>query len=438
MAAERTRTADYLLKRSGERRSRKGVVYMKILFFLTSGLEKPSPSWHLMKALLEDTLDAGIQVHAIQKHYTNNTAEAFPESILNHPNFTYSAVNTTIPRGKASYVKRYLGGIKYALNARKHYQAHNDFDMVFVQSAPTSFYYILTARHFAKKRPVLYNSQDMFPGSAIANGSMPKKWMQTVFYGLQKIAYRKADMITAISEDMKVKLMEQGVPENKVSVIVNWYDDQAVHEVPWEENRFAKNYGLSPDKFYVQYAGTMGTNFNPDIVLDVAELLRDKKDIEFQMIGQGARKAKFEADARARGLDNIIFYPLQPQDLVSDVYSACSVCIIPLKEGVIGNSVPSKAGLLMACGRVIVNSVDDGCDYGQMFEREKIGFAAGTKDARKLASDILYLYEHPEERREYGNRAKEFGKREYSRKVNTPKYVELFRALTKQTGRANQ
>ena len=403
---------------------------MKVLFFLSSSMEKPSPSWHLMKALLEDTLQAGIKVHVIQKHYVSKNWEAFPETILHHPNFSYSAIDVKKPEGRGNYIKRYLGGVKYAWKARKHYKANNDYDMVFVQSAPTSLYYILTAKHYAKKRSVIYNSQDMFPGSAVANGSMPAKWMQKIFYSLQKIAYKKADIITAISEDMKVKLMEQGVPERKIRVIVNWYDDQAVHEVQWEDNRFVKANQLSPQKFYVQYAGTMGTNFNPDIILDVAEILKDKPDIEFQMIGAGVRKAKFESDAKARGLDNIVFYPLQPQDLVSDVYSACSVCMIPLKEGVIGNSVPSKAGLLMACGRVIVNSVDDGCDYGQMFEREHIGFTAGTKDAKKVAADIVFLYEHPDERQSYGLRAKEFGRREYSRKINTQKYIDLFQELS--------
>lgn len=398
---------------------------MKIFFFITSSMEKPSPSWHLMKALLEDTLAAGISVHAVQRHFSDSKLPPFPETILNHPLFSYSQTKDRTV-AKTDFVGRYLNGISYSIKARKHYKEHNDFDMVFVQSAPTSLYYILTAKHFAKKRPVLYNSQDMFPGSAVANGSISFKWMQKIFYGLQKIAYRKADIITAISEDMKLKLLEQGVPENKIKVIVNWYDDQAVHEIPWEENRFVKKYNLSPDKFYVQYAGTMGTNFNPDIILQVAEILKGKKDIEFQMIGEGVRKTKFEADAKARGLDNIVFYPLQPQDLVPDVYSACSVCIIPLKEGVIGNSVPSKAGLLMACGRVIVNSVDNGCDYGEMFEREKIGFTAGTNDAEKLAEDIVYLYEHPDERQGYGVRAKEFGRKEYSRSVNTQKYIDLF------------
>lgn len=397
---------------------------MKILF-LVSTFRKPNPSWHLMKALMEDVLNAGIKIHAVQRGFSEYGMPPFPDTILGHENFTYSEVPCK-PVDRKKFVKRYLEAITYSFKLRKHLRKHNDYDMIFMQSSINSFYNLVFARHFAKKRPVIFNSQDMFPGSAVANGSMPKKWMQKIFYAMQRHAYKKASHITAISEDMKVKLMEQGVPEEKIRVIVNWYDDAAVKEVAWEDNRFVKQESLSPEKFYVQYAGTMGTNFNPDIILDVAERLKDKTDIEFQMIGNGVRRDKFERDATEKGLSNIKFYPLQPQDMVSDVYSACSVCLIPLKRGVIGNSVPSKAALLMACGRVIVNSVDEGCDYGEMFERERIGFSAGITDGEKIASDILYLYENPAVRAEYAERAKDFGLREYSRTVNTKKYIELF------------
>ena len=140
---------------------------------------------------------------------------------------------------------------------------------------------------------------------------------------------------------------------------------------------------------------------------------------------------KLENFAKERGLDNIVFLPLQPQDMVADVYSACSICLIPLKRGVIGNSVPSKAGLLMACRRVIVNSVDAGSDYGDMFEREQIGFSSDVADADKIAKDILYLYENPNIREEYANRAQAYGLTEYSRTVNTKKYIALFEELGK-------
>lgn len=400
---------------------------MKILF-LASTLRIPNPSWHLMKALMEDTLNAGIKIHAIQRHYENAQMPPFPETILHHENFSYSEVPCK-PVEKRKFVKRYLEAMLYSWRLRKHIRKNNDYDMIFMQSSINSFYNMCNARHFAKKRPVIFNSQDMFPGSAIANGSMPKKWMQKIFYAMQRYAYKKVTMFTAISEDMKLKLIEQGVPAEKIRVIVNWYDDTAVREVAWEDNRFVRQENMSRDKFYVQYAGTMGTNFNPDVILDTAARLTDKTDIVFQMIGDGVRRARFEREAKERGLRSIVFLPLQPQDMVADVYSACSVCLIPLKRGVIGNSVPSKAGLLMACRRVIVNAVDADSDYGEMFEREKIGFSADVDDAEKLARDILYLYENPDVREEYADRARAYGEAEYSRTVNTKKYISLFEEL---------
>ena len=79
---------------------------------------------------------------------------------------------------------------------------------------------------------------------------------------------------------------------------------------------------------------------------------------------------------------------------------------------------------------MVVNSVDEDSDYYDMFHREQIGFSAGTQDAQKLAKDIVYLAEHPEIRKEYGQRAKIYGAAEYSRTVNTKKYVALFEELS--------
>ena len=64
---------------------------MKILF-LASSLRVPNPSWHLMKALMEDVLDSGIEIHAIQRHRSDATMPPFPDRILNHKNFSYTEV----------------------------------------------------------------------------------------------------------------------------------------------------------------------------------------------------------------------------------------------------------------------------------------------------------------------------------------------------------
>lgn len=397
------------------------LLYVASLDFYT----KPNPSFHLMTTMLEDVLDAGIEVkligckeQGIKKH--------IPDEIKNKKGFTYDLIPTPVVK-KSNFVRRYMEGIKYSVQVGKRMKkCIHDYDVIFIQSSPTVLYTLYYARKYGKNKKIIYNVQDMFPGSSIASGVMPQKWMQKVFYTLQKIAYRKADYITAISEDMKIKLIEQGVSEEKIKVIVNWFDDQSVHKVEWGENRFVKKYQMSPDKFYVQYAGTMGYVFDYKIVLDAAEKLKDDDNIVFQMIGVGSQKATFVNEAKERKLSNIQFLPLEPQEMVSDVYSACSVCFIPLKRGIIGNSVPSKAGLLMACKKPIITSVDEGTDYFDMINRYA-GIAVSNLAPDMVVQAILQMKDDPNFCDTCGEVGYEYGHELYSRKNGMREYLRLFR-----------
>jgi colanic acid biosynthesis glycosyl transferase WcaI len=383
-----------------------------------------------MEAMVEDTLDAGMAVHMIASRSSGVLPEV-PEHLVNRDDFTHVLVARRSV-AKHAFAKRYLSGVKYAWDCRKHIKKVVDCDLVYVQSSPTVLYNILLVRWYLRKVPIIYSIQDMFPGSAIASGVMRYRWMQRVFYRLQKIAYRMSDAITVISEDMKLKVVEQGIPEDKVYEIVNWFDDRTVREITWEENRFVRKYNLRRDCFYVQYAGTMGYVFDYEMVLAVAESLRDYKDIVFQMIGDGSQKKAFQQEAERRGLPNIVFYPLEPQEMVSDVYSACSVCLIPLKKGVIGNSVPSKAALVMACRRPIVNSVDPESRYFRMFNEQEIGLSAPNDDPEAVAAAILRLYRDGALRERLATNAYDFSRQYYSRSRNTQMLLDLFRTVVDQ------
>ena len=389
---------------------------------------KPNPSYHLMKAMFEDLIKMGYNIYFVGLS-NNEVKEHIPEEFKNNPSFHYELIQYT-PAPKKAFARRYLEGVLLALKGGKYIKKFIDqCDIVFLQSNPTILYNALVARHYARKKPVVMNMMDMFPGSSIASGIMPQRWMQKMFYKLQKIAYKKVDVIVGISEDMRDKLMEQGVPYEKTRVILNWFDDNTVSEVARDDNRFIKKYNMIRDKFYVQYAGTLGYVFDYKIVLKVAKLLLPYENIEIQMIGIGSQKEDFIKEATEEGLTNIHFLPLEPQDMVPDVYSACDVCYIPLKHGIIGNSVPSKAGLLMACKRAIVTSVDKDCKYAQEINTHKIGFACPDDDPKSVAESILYLYKNREECKEMGIRGFEFGYVKYSRTENMRLFNDLFCSL---------
>ena len=229
---------------------------------------------------------------------------------------------------------------------------------------------------------------------------------------------------------MRDKIIKQGVLSEKTDVIVNWFDDNSVREIKWVDNRFVKKYNLNSDTFYVQYAGTMGYVFDYKMVVEVAKRLANYKDIQFQMIGMGSQRDEFETVVKTAGLSNVVFLPLEPQEMVSDVYSACSVCLIPLKHGIIGNSVPSKAGLLMQCKRPIITSADADSIYSKEINDNKIGIACPDDNPDLVANALLYLYNNRDEAIAMGKRGYEFGHVNYSSSYNLQKYNDLFHRLT--------
>lgn len=396
---------------------------LKILFILTEGFDTAGPSNHLMEALLEDTSNAGIDIQVIESH-RSGIFKDIPD-VLQKPNINFDILKRRIIK-KSNFILRYLEEMNYAYRCRKIYKHYKDIDLVFVQSCPTALYSILFAKITLRKK-IIYSIQDMFPGSSIASGVMTKRWMQQIFFVLQKLAYKYSDYITVISEDMKDKVLHQGADPNKVYTIVNWYDDKSIKEIQIEENLFIKKYNLSKSMYYVQYAGTMGYVFDYEMILNVAEKLKKFRNIEFHMIGTGSQKNKFQSEADKRGLNNIKFFPLEPQSMVSHVYSACNICFIPLKKGVIGNSVPSKIALLMACKRLILTSVDKDSKYFKMFDTNKIGLVASNEDYENVANQILDAYRNTIRTSVFIENGYNFAKKYYSRANNTIQFINLFR-----------
>lgn len=405
---------------------------MQILYFATTAFfSRPNPSFHLMYGMISDLLEAGHIINYVGLK-RSDLDKHIPEKFLQHPNFHYRLVKVHTGNRK-NFVARYLRGATYALKAKKHLKFYiPQSDVIFLQSSPTILYNVLVAKCCSNGRRLVWNVQDMFPGSSIASGVMRNKFLQRIFFRLQKIAYNKCDIIVGISEDMRVKLHEQGVPDEKIRVILNWFDDKSVHYVPWNENRFVQKYNMSHNEFYVQYAGTMGYVFDYKVVLNVAEQLSKRTDIVFQMIGAGSQKEEFIREANERGLTNVRFYPLEPQEMVSDVYSACDVCFIPLKHGIIGNSVPSKAGLLMACHKPIITSVDDDCEYAKEINENRIGIACPDNRNELIVDAIIRLADNRALCLSMGENGFEYGKQLYSRTENMRLYKQLFENLSKE------
>lgn len=396
---------------------------MKILYITFDGFNTPSPNNQMAETMIRDFIGGGHSVHLVQSR-KSQTYPDIPSSLEGASGLSCDTIARTAVN-QNNFIRRYINDLKYSLQAKRKWKKVRDADVVYVQSSPTIVLTLLLLKFFYRK-PIVLSIYDVFPGHAYDIGVIASKFVYRVLKMVQKPCYRIPSAILVLSEDMKEKVIAEKARPETVHVVPAWFDVKSAREVPRNENRFIDKYNLMEDgRFCVQFAGTIGHVFNYQTVIGLAQRLQEEKGIVVQIVGNGNVKERFVAEAERLGLDNIDFYPLQPVDLVPDVYSACDVCIIPLRKGVIGNGVPSKAPILMACKRPIITSVEMNSGFAKMFAENHMGVAVDIDDLDGMANAVLDLYRDAEKRRVMAENGYSFARKNYSSDSSIEKIMNV-------------
>lgn len=311
-----------------------------------------------------------------------------------------------------------------------HYCMWKKYDVAFVDSTPPIQGLKMPLIKWLKRKPTIYNVQDIFPDSLVGTGLTHEgSLIWKIGRMVEKITYRYADKIIVISEDFKKNIMAKGVPEDKIVIIYNWVDQNKVVDVPREENKLFDIYGLDRSKFYITYNGNIGLTQNMDMLLDVAkELQEEYEDIHFVLVGNGAYLDEVKRKVVDQQLENVHLLPFQPYEDISHVFSLGDASLVISKPGVGANSVPSKTWSIMSASRPVLANFDEN-ELKTIIENNHCGIftKAGDKDAFK--ESILTLYNRRELCKEYGHNGRKFVLDNLTREVGTQKYVDVIKEV---------
>jgi colanic acid biosynthesis glycosyl transferase WcaI len=262
-------------------------------------------------------------------------------------------------------------------------------DVIFAMSPPLTIG--LTAWLIGKLKnvPYCYNVQDIWPEAAVRLGMLQGERVIHWWERVERFIYRHSRKVFVISEEFRDNLLGKQVEPTKLEVIPNFVDTKNLRPLP-RRNALAAMYGLQ-DKFVVLYAGNVGLSQGLEVVLDAAERLQARREIEFLIVGAGTSKNDLLADAQRRGLSNVRFLPLFPEAQVPELYASCDVALIPLRRGLTQNSVPCKTYSIMASGRPYIASVDEGSNVWKLTEKVECGVCIPPENAEALAEAVLAL-----------------------------------------------
>ena len=317
-----------------------------------------------------------------------------------------------------------------------HYCLWKKYDVAFIDSTPPIQGLKMPLIKWLRRKPTVYNAQDIFPDSLVGTGLTKKdSLIWKIGRIVEKITYKYADKIIVISEDFKKNLLEKGVPEEKITVVYNWVDQNAVVNVNREMNGLFDKYNIDRSKFYIEYSGNIGLTQNMDMLLEVMKELKESHpQIGLVLVGEGAYKKQVKEIVARDGLTNVTMLPFQDYKDISLVFSLGDAGLVISKPGVGANSVPSKTWSIMSASRPVLANFDEN-ELKDILAGNECGIftKAGDKDAFKQS--IITLYENRELCKKYGENGRQFVIDNLTREVGTQKYVDVIKSVVAESKR---
>lgn len=200
---------------------------------------------------------------------------------------------------------------------------------------------------------------------------------------LNKLSFKLIDKIIAITP-WELDILKKYTNENKITVISNGVDSTYLRKI--NNNNFKKQFGKNK---VVLYLGRLNPMKGPDkFVLAAKEILKQRNDIEFVMIGsdEGMKEKCKEMIGEEKRIH--LLEPIRDKEKIAEIYQASNVFVIPsYNEG-----LPITMFEAMAAGLPIIATPINGVLYE--IKEGVNGFFVKYGDIEGLKTNILKILDN--------------------------------------------
>jgi glycosyltransferase involved in cell wall biosynthesis len=347
-----------------------------------------SATSQLMTELAESLFERGLEVTALSGRGRYNGGERLSSSEEYKGIRIERAWATSFGKGStltrlADYLSFYLGASWRLLRLPRH-------DIVMVLTTPPLIGLVALVIVRLRRMRVVSLVQDVYPDVAVALGSLRARNPVTRFLDyLSRLVLRKSDRIIVLSDCMRERIAAKIGEDaaSQIDVIHNWADGAKIFPLENENNEFSARHNLE-DKFVVLFSGNLGRVNDFSTVLESARLLRNRPDIVFLFIGEGAQAAEIKSFIEQHNLLNVRLLPYQPQELLRYSLAAGHVSLVTLRGGLAGLSVPSKTYSILAAGRPVLFIGDSQSEVARIVTDNRCG-AVVSSGAYQATAQII-------------------------------------------------
>ena len=250
--------------------------------------------------------------------------------------------------------------------------------------------------------------QDIYPDVAEAIGKAKDGVVTRKIRDSLRSAYQSADRIIVLGSCMKDRLVAEpwGLDENKIAIIPNWADCEAIYPVGHGENELRRSWidrlpGLRGKKI-VMHSGNMGLTQRLDILVDATRHPSWPENAVLLLVGDGAMRARLADQVEENDKDlvaghqngsskRVFFLPYQPRNRLCESLSAADLHVVSMHEAIAGCLCPSKLYGILAAGRPLIAIAPLETDLSRTVLKHRVGQVALPGDAGAIAVQIASL-----------------------------------------------
>jgi len=211
--------------------------------------------------------------------------------------------------------------------------------------------------------------RDVFPEWAVDMGLLSRGLAYRFFKVIERYQYSVADVI-GVQTMANLPYFDHCAKQSgqRVEVLQNWLAD-----APDVGSSILVADGPLAGRAIFVYAGNMGVAQGMDILMDLAGRLHSRRDVGFLFVGRGSDAQRLRADAKSRGLDNVVFHDEIDSSEIPGLYAQCHIGIVALDPRHKTHNIPGKLLSYLQSGMPVLASINPGNDLAELIQREGVG-----------------------------------------------------------------
>lgn len=287
-----------------------------------------------------------------------------------------------------------------------------------------------------KNMPIVADLHENYPAALQLYGGRRKGMRQRFIRLLTSlnrwIAYEKrcleqVDKIIVVIEEAKERIMEYGIPEDKIVVVSNTVDVEYFSKM---ETKAVNKY---EDEFVISYIGGLSSHRGIESLIKAMKYLKGnlRGEIKLLLVGRGSQdyEDKLKQLAIDCGVEDVVeFVGWLSFEKISGYIKVSDVCLVPHnKSPHTDATIPHKLFQYMSMGKPVI--VSNCMPLKRIVEETKSGLVFESENEQDLTEKVTELHKNEKLRRQLGENGRRAVLKEYNWEKTSKDLVRFYKQL---------